>query len=110
MTEPLPLPNEARWSPAREADATTGGPSPPLDRHGPIRPNRPEGVVRNLPRMAVGIDEDPRVAAPEGRGTRPADGRSGGLCLGQGGVDLLGRTDVVGSVTPPQPPASSTAE
>ena len=38
-----------------------------LEVDGPVVPERPVRVVRDLPRMPVGIDEDARVAAPEGR-------------------------------------------
>jgi len=46
--------------------------------------------------MSVGVDEHARVAAPEGGRARPADRRAGGLGLREHGVDLLGRTHVVG--------------
>src|SRR6185437_13301866 len=57
---------------AYEVDVLSGhGPAAPrlarlrAERDAPIRTHGPVGVVRDLPGMAVGIDEHARVAAPE---------------------------------------------
>ena len=50
--------------------------------------DRPARVVRDLPRMAVGIEEDARVAAPERLGAVARDRRAGGLRLRDHGIDL----------------------
>src|SRR4029077_20672154 len=56
----------------------------------------PVGMVCDLPRVAVGIDEDPRVAAPEGL-ARLAPNAGGGLAgLLDHLVDLVGRARGVG--------------
>jgi hypothetical protein len=54
----------------------------------------PVRVVRDLPRVPVGVDEDGAVAAPEGLGRPPADLRAGLASLLGDRVDLLGRSDV----------------
>src|SRR6186997_1300201 len=46
--------------------------------------------------MAVRIDEETRVATPEGRRPRAGDLRARRLGLGDDGVDLLRRADIVG--------------
>ena len=61
-----------------------------------VRCDRPTGVVGDLPRVTLGIDEERAVAAPERLGGLAADRRSGGACLLRDGVDLLRRADVVG--------------
>src|SRR5262245_32083726 len=58
--------------------------------------NRPVRVVRDLPRMAFGVEEDARVAAPERLRPWPRDPSARGLRLGEHGVDLLRRAGVVG--------------
>ena len=50
----------------------------------------------NLPGMAVGVDEDARVAAPERRGAGAGDRGARLAGLGEDGIDLLGGADVVG--------------
>src|SRR4029079_17786585 len=56
----------------------------------------PAGVVRDLPRVTVRIDEDPRVASPEGLGGVAADRRARLARLLDELVDLLDRARVVG--------------
>ena len=56
----------------------------------------PSRVVGDLPGMAVGVDEDARVAAPERRPRFPADRRPRGAGLGDDGVDLGWPPGVVG--------------
>ena len=46
-----------------------------LDPHRPVVLDRPVRVVGDLPRVAVGVDEDAGVAAPERRSARAADRR-----------------------------------
>lgn len=57
--------------------------------------DRPRRIVGDLPRMAIGIDEDPGVPAPEGGATLTADPRPGGCRLLQDPVHLGRRPDVV---------------
>src|SRR5829696_9377188 len=66
------------------------------ERDGAVGSDRPVRVVRNLPWMAVGIDEDSRVAAPEGLRPCARDVRAGRAGLLDDGVDLLRRAAVVG--------------
>src|SRR5215203_774299 len=66
------------------------------ERDGAVGPDRPVRVVRNLPWMAVGIDEDSRVAAPEGLRPCAWNVRAGRAGLLDDGVDLLRRAAVVG--------------
>src|SRR5919108_1412365 len=67
--------------------------------HGPAR------VVRHLPGVAVGVDEDSRVAAPKRRGAGAGDGRARLTSFGEHGVDFRGRADVVRQRYPsPAPP------
>ena len=47
----------------------------------PVVADRPGRVVRDLPRVAVGVEEDARVAAPERLGARPPDRPAGRLGL-----------------------------
>src|ERR1700709_1937560 len=56
--------------------------------HGPVR------VVGDLPGMAIGIDEDPAVAAPEGLGRLTADRRAGAPRLLDRRVHLRRRVEV----------------
>src|SRR4051794_37385320 len=53
-------------------------------------------VVGHLPRVPVGVEEEPRVAAPERRCALAADPPPGGARLLDHGVDLGRRADVVG--------------
>src|ERR1044072_3361948 len=103
MTQPLPCRTRPRWCPSGVVDATTGGPRSGRYRHAPIRPNRPERVVRNLPGVTVGIDEHPRVAAPGGGRTGPADRGPRRLRLSERGVDRRRGTDVVRQRDAPPP-------
>jgi hypothetical protein len=48
----------------------------------------PGGIVRDLPGMAVGVDEDTRVAAPDCPGAGAGDGGARLPGLGEHGVDL----------------------
>src|SRR5262249_21869566 len=57
---------------------------------------RPARVVSDLPGVAVRVDEDPRVAAPEGLAGLAADGRTGLAGLLDHLVDLVGGPSVVG--------------
>src|SRR6188768_2285240 len=56
--------------------------------HGPVR------VVCDLPWVAVGVDEDAAVAAPEGLRRLAADPRAGGAGFFDHGVDLGGGAEV----------------
>ena len=67
-------------------------------------------IVRDFPRVAVGIDEDARVAAPECLGAFPRDACPGVACLVDHGSTSAGEDTLWASVTPPQPPVSSTPE
>src|SRR5436190_2961665 len=60
----------------------------------------PERVVRDLPGMPVGIDEQARVAAPEGRGAGSRDPCARCAGLVQERVHVRGRADVVGERHP----------
>ena len=44
--------------------------------HRAVVPDCPARIVGNLPGMAGGVDEDPRVAAPKGLAGLPPDRRS----------------------------------
>ena len=57
--------------------------------------DRPVRVVRDLPRVAVWVDEDARVAAPERLGAVARDRGARCLRLGDDCVDLGRRADVV---------------
>ena len=57
--------------------------------HRPAVIDGPTRIVGHLPRMAVGVEEDRGVAAPERLGRFPADRRAGGAGLGGDRVDLL---------------------
>src|SRR5436190_6590851 len=58
--------------------------------------NRPMRVVGDLPRVTVGVDEDPGIAAPERLGRLTADRAAGLAGLLDHLVDLVGRASVVG--------------
>src|SRR5581483_2034503 len=66
----------------------------------PVLVQRPVRVVRDLPGVAVGVDEDARVPAPEGLCAVARDRRPSGLRLGDHGVDLGRGADVVGERDP----------
>src|SRR5581483_1814029 len=81
-----------RWRGRRsagQADGAVGG-------------KRPVRVVRDLPRVPVGVEEDAGVPAPERRAGGAGDRRAGRLRLAEHGVDLLLRARVVreGDATP----------
>src|SRR5689334_2784206 len=59
-----------------------------------VRGDRPVRVVGDFPRVAVGVDEDAAVAAPEGLGGLAADGRTGLPGLFDHGIDLRRRAQV----------------
>ena len=69
---------------------------------------RPVRVVGDLPRVPVGVQEEPAVAAPERLGPLAADRRAGRARLLEHRVDLLRDPRLSASVVPPQPPESST--
>ncbi len=56
---------------------------------------RPAGVVRDLPRMPVRVDEDPGIAAPEGLRAAAPDRRPCRLGFGQNGIYFGRRANVV---------------
>src|SRR5690349_20164459 len=56
---------------------------------------RPVGIVSDLPRMTVGIDEHPRVSAPERLGSRACDSRARGRRFCEHLVHRIGRVDVI---------------
>ncbi len=58
--------------------------------HRPVIAQRPERVVRDLPRMSVGVGEEPGVATPEGVCAPPAYLRAGRSSLGEHLIDLRG--------------------
>src|SRR4029079_19261245 len=66
------------------------------ERDRAIGPDRPVRVVRDLPAVAVGSDEDARITAPERLRTCAGDLRPGAACLRDHGIDLLRRAAVVG--------------
>ena len=68
---------------------------------------RPARVVRDLPRVAVGVDGRARIAAPERLAARAAARAAGRRRPGEHRVDLRRRAHVVGERQPPQPPRSS---
>src|SRR5262245_30616132 len=54
----------------------------------------PVRVVGDLPGVAIGVEEDRAVAAPEGLGRLATDRRAGGAGLLDRGVDRIRRADV----------------
>ena len=70
---------------------------------------RPPRVVGDLPRVAVGVQEDPRVAAVERLGAGTSD-RAAGACRPRRAAasTSAGEPTLWASVMPPQPPVSAT--
>ena len=101
-----------------ERDPGRGPPLRLLHRGGALRleqrravvGDRPERVVRDLPRVTVGIDEHARVAAPERRRALARDPRAGRARLVDHRSTSAGERTLCASVTPPQPPPSSAPE
>src|SRR5437879_11597588 len=63
---------------------------------GAVGAEGPPGVVGNLPRVTVRVDEHAGIAAPRGGRAGAADGGAGRLRVGENRVDLGGGGDVVG--------------
>src|SRR5436190_5178638 len=51
--------------------------------------DHPARVVGDLPRVSIGVDEDPVVAAPEGLARLACDRRPGGARLFDDGADFV---------------------
>jgi hypothetical protein len=71
-----------------------------LDPHAAVLAERPAGIVRDLPHIAVRIGEGPRRTAPLRAGGRAHDGATCPFGVGQYAADLLGQADVVGELDP----------
>src|SRR3954454_13464934 len=72
-------------------------------RHRAVLGHRPTAVVRDLPWMAIGVDEDPGVAAPECLGRLAADRGARRASLLDHLIDLLLRARAVGGGHPSPP-------
>ena len=71
-----------------------------LDPDGPVLPEYPAGIVRDLPHIAVGIGECAGRAAPLRTSRRPHNGGTRPLGLSKSSADILGRADVAGELDP----------
>lgn len=76
-----------------------------MKSNGPVLTQRPARVVGDLPRVAVRVDEDARVATPDGGRSGTTDGGARCLRVGEDQVDFRWRGDVVGERDAPDAPA-----
>ncbi|HEX3393328.1 MAG TPA: NADP-dependent oxidoreductase [Acidimicrobiales bacterium] len=82
-----PATSGARWSSSPEPPAVAGAwREGSVEADGPVVVQHPAGVVGDLPRVAVGVDEDAGVAAPDGGRAPSADRRP---CVGRSLQDLV---------------------
>src|SRR5262249_62164167 len=98
------LRHERRILAAAPRASSRARPDSVRERDRAVLGDAPARVVRDLPRVTFGIDEDGRVPAPEGLGGLPPDRGAGGASLLDPLVALLRRTGVVRGGAPPPPP------
>ncbi len=71
-----------------------------LQVYGAVIGDRPAGIVRHFPDVAVRVSKSPSETTPDGNGGSADYRTPGALCFKQYLVDLLGRPNVVSELYP----------